>query len=439
MYLKDALTFSADGKTLVKCDENYEGNVVVPSSASELGGGSTSVFARMFSAVIPNKVTTIGKDAFLNCRRITSVVLPDSIREIEGEAFLHCSNLASINIPNGVRSIGGLAFMGCSNLASIDIPSSVNEIGMYAFSGCTSIRRFNVDRDNENYCSVDGVLYSKNMRTLYQVPACCENYTIPGSVLKLDYAAFNHCARLNWIEIPESVISIASGSVFEGCLGLKSFVVDANNRVYRNINGALCSKDGKELIRVPDSFGSFAMPDSIVTIKESAMTGCAYMPEVYVSRNVRNIEYNTFNGMTSNKRFTVAKDNPYYCDMNGAICSKDGRTLLHVPKGLESFTVPDGIVYIDVVVQDEQSTAFEGCEKLTSLTIPSSVREIGDYSFLGCDNLVEIHMKHRAPMLFIHDDAELDSSRVTLFVPYGSEAAYRAHPFYSQFTRILGE
>ena len=67
MFLKDALTFSADGKTLVKCDESYEGKVVVPSSMNELGQSSGGGLSRFFSAIVSNKVTTIGEDAFRNC------------------------------------------------------------------------------------------------------------------------------------------------------------------------------------------------------------------------------------------------------------------------------------------------------------------------------------------------------------------------------------
>ena len=34
--------------------------------------------------------------------------------------------------------------------------------------------------------------------------------------------------------------------------------------------------------------------------------------------------------------------------------------------------------------------AFYDCDKLTSITISESVREIGDYAFSGCDNLTDI-------------------------------------------------
>ncbi len=439
MFLKDALTFSADGKTLVKCDESYEGKVVVPSSMSELGQSPSSAFARIFSAIISNKVTTIGKDAFLNCDKINSVVLPDSITLIEEGAFRGCSNLTSIRIPNKVQKIDSFAFGGCSKLASVDIPSSVTEIGMFAFSDCYGIRRFNVDRDNRNYSSEDGVLYSKDKSVLYKVPPCFEKFIIPSSVSRIDYDAFRDGSKLTTIVIPTNVLDIESGSVFLGCKDIKRFIVDRSNPVYCDINGALCSKGGNDLIRVPEGFETFKMPDCILTIKESAFWGCEKLTEIEISKNVTKIELEAFTETYGNKRFVVAEDNPCFSEKNGAICSKDGRALLHVPVGLETFTVPDGIVYINAVCNDNESIAFENNDKLTSLTIPSSVMLIGEYTFMGCEKLVELHMKHQTPLAAFDEKSDIDVTKVTLFVPRESEGAYRAHPFYRRFARIVGE
>ena len=439
MYLKDALTFSADGKTLVKCDESYEGKVVVPSSMKELGLSPSSALAKLRSIFLPCKVTTIGKEAFKGSDKITSIVLPDSINLIEEYAFYGCSSLSSIRIPNKVQKIDSFAFHSCSKLESIDIPSSVEEIGMFVFSECIGIRGINVDRDNRNYCSEDGVLYSKDKSILYNVPTCFEKYIIPSSVKRIDYEAFDNCSKLTRMEIPANVVDIESGNVFLGCKGIKGFVVDKSNEVYCDMNGALCSKDGKDLIRVPEGYETFKIPDSILTIKEDAFWGCEKLTEVEIPRNVMKIELEAFVETYGNKRYVVAKDNPYYCDMNGAICSKDGKTLLHVPIGLETFTVPDGIVYINADNNDNESIAFESNDKLASLTIPSSVILIGEYTFMGCDNLVELHMKHQTPLEAFDEKSDLDIAKVTLYVPRGSEGAYRTHPFYSQFAKIVGE
>ena len=307
------------------------------------------------------------------------------------------------------------------------------------YGDCYGIRRFNVDCDNRNYSSEDGVLYSKDKSILYKVPPCFEKFIIPSSVSRIDYDAFRDGSKLTTIVIPTNVLDIESGSVFLGCKDIKRFIVDRSNPVYCDINGALCSKGGNDLIRVPEGFETFKMPDCILTIKESAFWGCEKLTEIEISKNVTKIELEAFTETNGNKRFVVAEGNSCFCEKNGAICSKDGRALLHVPVGLETFTVPDGIVYINAVCNDNESIAFENNDKLTSLTIPSSVMLIGEYTFMGCKNLVELHMKHQTPLAAFDEKSDIDVTKVTLFVPRESEGAYRAHPFYRRFARIVGE
>lgn len=174
--------------------------------------------------VIPNKykglpVTSIGDQAFLFCNTITSVTIPDSVTYIGNHAFAACDNLASVTIPDSVTYIDRNAFFWCKSLTSVFIPDSVTYIGNVAFSWCFSLTNIMVDEKNPLYKSVDGNLYSKDgtiliqyatakSETSFAVPdgVICiadyafatrnspcyklENITIPGSVRKIGYAAF---------------------------------------------------------------------------------------------------------------------------------------------------------------------------------------------------------------------------------------------------------
>lgn len=51
--------------------------------------------------------------------------------------------------------------------------------------------------------------------------------------------------------------------------------------------------------------------------------------------------------------------------------------------GLTSITIPDSVKSIG-------SLAFSNCSSLTSITIPDSVTSIGDYAFLGCSSLTSV-------------------------------------------------
>ncbi|MBQ1836690.1 MAG: leucine-rich repeat domain-containing protein, partial [Paludibacteraceae bacterium] len=74
---------------------------------------------------------------------------------------------------------------------------------------------------NDNYISIDGVLYDKGKKTLIQCPGGKTSIEIPNSVTSIGKGAFKGCEALTSIEIPNSVTSIES-EAFGGCTALTS-------------------------------------------------------------------------------------------------------------------------------------------------------------------------------------------------------------------------
>ena len=171
------------------------------------------------SFTIPSSVTTIGSWAFSGCTNLTSVVIPSSVTHIGYDAFYNCRSLTSVEIPNSVTKIGSSAFSGCTSLTSIEIPRSVTEIEWGAFNKFIGIKKFVVDKDNPNYCSLNGVLYSKDMSILLQAPCNIESLLIPSSVTEISWWAFSDCTSLTSIEIPDSVTKIGYHA-FSDCTSL---------------------------------------------------------------------------------------------------------------------------------------------------------------------------------------------------------------------------
>ena len=67
------------------------------------------------------------------------LVIPSGVTSIGGYAFYGCSGLTSVEIPASVTSIGRAAFYSCNGLTSVKIPASVTSIGELAFSGCRGL------------------------------------------------------------------------------------------------------------------------------------------------------------------------------------------------------------------------------------------------------------------------------------------------------------
>ena len=137
------------------------------------------------------------------------MTIPDSVTSIGDYAFDGCSGLTSITIPDSVTSIGLCAFYGCSRLMSITIGAGVTSIGSSAFSGCGGLTNFVVGANNRNYCSVNGLLLTKNGKTL--IAGVNGEITIPDSVTSIGSSAFRGCSGLTSVTIPDNVTSTSGG------------------------------------------------------------------------------------------------------------------------------------------------------------------------------------------------------------------------------------
>ncbi len=175
--------------------------------------------------IIENGVTRIGDGSFYLHENLTSVTIPDSVTEIGGWAFNGCKSLTNIIIPNSVHSIKNDAFTECDSLSKVTIPDTVTEIGDSAFGYCGSLTDIEVGDNNPNYCSVDGVLFSKDKSELKQYPSGKqeETYTVPDLVTRIGNSAFGG-SKLTDIPTMKNVTEFGNNA-FSRCLGLTSITI----------------------------------------------------------------------------------------------------------------------------------------------------------------------------------------------------------------------
>ena len=121
--------------------------------------------------------------------------------------------LRSIVLPETVTAIDRDAFNYSTSLTSITFGSSVNSINLQAFEGCISLREFVVSEQNQNFSSVDGVLFNKSKTGLVRFPmGKSSSYIIPNNVRSVGSEAFANCVNLKSITIGSSVTAIASNA-----------------------------------------------------------------------------------------------------------------------------------------------------------------------------------------------------------------------------------
>lgn len=119
--------------------------------------------------------------------------------------FLSSKHITRLIIEEGCKSIWTLDFLDSTKLIEIVLPKSLNSVKFDMFSRCSNLKYIKVDPQNEIFCTIDGVLYSKSMDLLCVVPpARCDVFRIPDGVKDITYCAFAGCTKLTGIYFPSA-------------------------------------------------------------------------------------------------------------------------------------------------------------------------------------------------------------------------------------------
>ena len=89
--------------------------------------------------------------------------------------------------------------------------------------------RFEVDEKSGNYMAVDGLLMSKDGRTLAAVPTLLEgDLIVPDGTLYIEYSALSGCDKVTDIYLPDSVLNIGDIGTKNYETGEYRFVIHCN-------------------------------------------------------------------------------------------------------------------------------------------------------------------------------------------------------------------
>jgi hypothetical protein len=168
-------------------------------------------------------VRGIAAHAFMGQPEVTSLSIPSSVREIGAFAFAQCPNLVQLQLAEGLENIATQAFAFSPNLTHVALPASLTDLDPTAFIGCARLVQVTVASGNLTYAASEGVLYSKDMKTLCLYPAAKTNpdFVVPESVTTLAPWAFANAANLETVVLPAGLQVIQTGA-FWGCEHLQT-------------------------------------------------------------------------------------------------------------------------------------------------------------------------------------------------------------------------
>lgn len=191
------------------------------------------------SITIPASVETIAYGAFMNSEGECAVSTINSpISEVYGVNqmvnFTDTYSLTDVKFAEGanLKTLGEHAFHNQIALKSVTLPARVEAVGNYAFALTSAIAfdktsvmtEINVSPDSKSFRSVDGILYSKDGKTLVACPTGKTEVKFADGVTEIQQGAFQGCNQITSIAIPDSITKLPVDA-FALCPKLKSITL----------------------------------------------------------------------------------------------------------------------------------------------------------------------------------------------------------------------
>ena len=307
--------------------ERFKRPFYVPRSVTKIG---PSAFSKTFfpQYVLGENVTSVEKGAFSECENMTEMDL-SHVQELGERAFSGCEKLEKLILGDQITEVKYSAFSGCASLKEVDL-SRVQKLGELAFSDCTSLekavlsdsgeltehiagiflrcralREVIVPESNPSLMSRDGVIYSRDGRTLLffpegaevslqkalegvetlgrdtfesflGMPGCPDGKVTLDSLKAIERNAFYHNEGIRELTLGGEVPELENA--FSKCTNLERVVITAQLKTL-----------GKSCFNDCESLRELVLPDTLETI-EYCLSGCPELKEVRIPPSVTKID-----------------------------------------------------------------------------------------------------------------------------------------------------
>ena len=339
--------------------------------------------AKSSAYIVPEGTTIIGTDAFYQSK-LVAVNLPSSLKELAYDAFGYCQELTKMEIPEGVTTIGDYILDHCSALTTLHIPESVTSIGQRICNDCNAITQVYCDIENPFEINSNCFTTTTYTNAKLHVPAGKYNSYASMSgwkefkqiiedsqnIIFADSKVKALCVA-NWDtdgdgELSESEASSVSflGAVFQG-----SQIDSFHELLYFTGLSAIGSGTfSNSLVK------AITLPENITSLEEYAFYRCQSLSTINIPEKVQKIGTSALSYCTSLSAITVDEGNTAFCSIDGVLFTKDKTTLIQFPiSKTTAYAVPEGTKTIG------RDAFFKS--KLESITLPSSLRELGYDAF----------------------------------------------------------
>lgn len=243
------------------------------------------------------------------------------------------------------------------------------------------------------YSATDIIGYGLFANCLY-----LQELILPDGVQTIEENAFRNCSALTKLQIPGNVVEVTPSV---GCSSLSAIEVAKANETFSSQQGVLYAKSNTKLCWFPEGKEeeSFFFPVTVQRIGTYSFQGCR-IREINLPASIQEIGKSAF----------------YAAQTESIILSEK---LKIIPYG-----------------------AFQGCSRLTSITLGSATELLSEYCFDGCSSLQQLHVRATIPPLCqatTWAGVERLFKECVLRIPKGSMSMYRSSNTWGRFEKIEEE
>ncbi len=347
------------------------GTIVFENPVNFATGGisiDNTLEAFIEEGVIANGTSAVYLYPFYKLPNLKRVFTPDAIQEI-GALVYDCPQVEELSV-NSIELCTLCA--GCTGLKTIHLGPLVSlprvynterydgEIYLSIVERCPNLVSVNVDEENENLKSVKGALLTKDGKNLNVFPfGKNSNAVIPYGVEEISRETFYGCPFTS-VTIPETVKYLVRA--FENCSNLSTInffgVQEPEEKYYTYVFS------GCNVINVPHDYNGttfWGYPVQKVIDHHGYLSdGCTYW-------------------MTQgdDTQMTIGGDGA----LDGSLLADDGSTWSEIKDKIKKVNIDDGITTIDMSI-------FSGCENLSEVSLPKTVKNVTSLS--KCSHLASI-------------------------------------------------
>ena len=308
--------------------------------------------------------TGIPEGCFYGCRNLEVVLLPATLNSIGTEAFYDCSAIEDIDFGNfAPGGLGYDCFYGCDKITHVRL--SGQEISDVGFDNAGFMNMIDLEiGDNTQVIGKDAFRNCQRIKSLTTSSSlhCIEEYAfynctnlkelnLKEGLLEIQRRAFSGCTSLTEVKVPSTVVSIVlekdsygtNYSSFENCPNLKKLT----------IGGAL---------------SSIGQLSSIPQLEELVIAEGTLRVSALDLGSTNSMESNLKKVFLPNTLIALERNVFYNC------------------QNLETVVLPR--------CASIGSSAFEGCLKLNSLTLPQNLEGMGERALYGCSSLAQIKLPY---------------------------------------------